>query len=143
MSASNGDPRILRALVLTGLGLGELARLGGRWCWRTTEAYDRLVGTVSVSSASRTRTGRAVQLTRREQQILALLSLGLTAQKIGRQLFLSPRTVAKHLERMYRKFGTSDRLSTVLRAQDLGLLHPASSRLDAASGSNSPVRQQA
>jgi ATP/maltotriose-dependent transcriptional regulator MalT len=30
--------------------------------------------------------------------------------------------VNKHLERLYRKLGTSDRLTTVLRAQALGLL---------------------
>ncbi|MFV2087768.1 LuxR C-terminal-related transcriptional regulator [Micromonospora sp. LOL_021] len=67
---------------------------------------------------------RLPRLTVREQQILRLLADGLTARAIGHRLLLSPRTVAKHQERMYRKFGTSDRLTTVLRAQRLGLLPP-------------------
>ncbi|ROO62927.1 regulatory LuxR family protein [Micromonospora sp. Llam0] len=67
---------------------------------------------------------RLPRLTVREQEILRLLADGLTARAIGHRLLLSPRTVAKHQERMYRKFGTSDRLTTVLRAQRLGLLPP-------------------
>jgi DNA-binding NarL/FixJ family response regulator len=61
-------------------------------------------------------------LTHREHQVLAMLGDGLPAQAIARTLNLSPRTIAKYQERIYRKLGTSDRLTTVLRAQSLGLL---------------------
>ncbi len=62
------------------------------------------------------------RLTGRELTVLCLLAEGLTAGAIGRRLVISPRTVHKHLEHVYAKFGTADRLTTVLRAQHLGLL---------------------
>lgn len=62
------------------------------------------------------------QLTQRQGEVLVLLSGGLTVQAIAHRLYLSPRTVGKHLERIYRRLGTSDRLTTVMRAQQLGLI---------------------
>jgi DNA-binding NarL/FixJ family response regulator len=110
-AAARGDRSALRVAVLAGLGSGELARVGGRWTWTGRRA------------APDTRAVADLNLTRREQEILVVLSEGLTAQAIARRLGLSPRTVAKYQQRIYRKFGTSDRLTTVLRAQRLGLLH--------------------
>ncbi|MEU6279350.1 LuxR C-terminal-related transcriptional regulator [Streptomyces sp. NPDC047028] len=64
-------------------------------------------------------------LTPRETTVLLLLTDALTADSIGRRLGISARTVHKHVENIYRKLGTRDRVSTVLRAQRLGLV-PAS-----------------
>jgi DNA-binding CsgD family transcriptional regulator len=61
-------------------------------------------------------------LTPRELTVLALLAEGLTAATIGRRLAISPHTVIKHQEHIYRKLGTNDRLTTVLTAQSLGLI---------------------
>ncbi|MFG3201266.1 response regulator transcription factor [Streptomyces sp. NPDC048192] len=61
-------------------------------------------------------------LTPRETTVLLLLSEALTADAIGRRLGISIRTVHKHVENIYRKLGTRDRLGTVLRAQQLGLV---------------------
>ncbi|WP_188114416.1 response regulator transcription factor [Streptomyces apricus] len=67
--------------------------------------------------------GRAAELgiTPRELTVLQVLAEGLTAAAIGRRLNISVRTVHAHLDKLYRKLGTSDRLSTVLLAKDLGL----------------------
>jgi DNA-binding CsgD family transcriptional regulator len=62
------------------------------------------------------------RLTRRELAVLTLLADTLTADAIARRLAISPRTVHKHLESLYRKMGTHDRLATVLRARAAGLL---------------------
>ncbi len=35
---------------------------------------------------------------------------------------ISPRTVNKHIENIYRKLGTHDRITTVLRGQAMGFL---------------------
>jgi DNA-binding CsgD family transcriptional regulator len=61
-------------------------------------------------------------LTPRETAVLVLLADALTAAAIGRRLGISDRTVHKHVEKIYRKLGTRDRISTVLRAQRLGLV---------------------
>lgn len=68
--------------------------------------------------------GGDVVLTARETAVLGLMADGLIAVAIARQLGISPRTVGKHVENIYRKFGTQDRASAVLRAHSLGLLQP-------------------
>ncbi|MEU1706915.1 LuxR C-terminal-related transcriptional regulator [Streptomyces sp. NPDC005706] len=61
-------------------------------------------------------------LTPRETTVLLLLAEALTADAIGRRLGISARTVHKHVENIYRKLGTRDRIGTLLRAQRLGLV---------------------
>jgi DNA-binding CsgD family transcriptional regulator len=65
----------------------------------------------------------ATVLTRREHAVLGLLADGLTAEAIARRMSTSPATVRKHLQNLYAKLGTSDRLGAVIRGRDLGLLH--------------------
>ena len=157
-TASNGDPVLLRALVVGGLGDGTLTRHEGRWKWvaglsragrvtalveaRATAMKDEQLGALRTITAGWAEpyavvtkiigdrpvpdaATAALGLTRREREILVMLGNGLNARTIARRLCLSVRTVAKHQERVYRKLGTSDRLTTVLRAQRLGLLRPA------------------
>jgi DNA-binding CsgD family transcriptional regulator len=60
--------------------------------------------------------GRSVEdsgwadLSIREREVVDLLATGLTAPAIARMLGISPRTVGKHLEHVYRKLGRHDRL---------------------------------
>ena len=56
---------------------------------------------------------RLAQLTSREVEILELVAAGRTNVAIARALDLSPRTVAKHLEHVYRKLGVSNRAAAV------------------------------
>ncbi|MFF2053871.1 response regulator transcription factor [Leifsonia sp. NPDC058194] len=67
---------------------------------------------------------RAVEsdLTAREVSVLRLLANGLTARAIGARLGISASTVNKHLEHIYRKLNTGDRLIAVERARRLGLV---------------------
>ena len=62
-------------------------------------------------------------LTRREHAVLGYLADGLTAEAIARRMSARPATVRKHLQNLYAKLGTSDRLGAVIRGRDLGLLH--------------------
>jgi DNA-binding CsgD family transcriptional regulator len=64
-------------------------------------------------------------LTPREMRVLKLLAEGLTAVSIGHVLCISPRTARKHLENIYAKLGTHDRLMAVTIALKKDLL-PAS-----------------
>lgn len=68
------------------------------------------------------RQGANQELTLREMAVLSLLSRGFTAESLARRLGISPRTVEKHLEHIYRKLDVGDRLMAVQRAYDLGLL---------------------
>jgi DNA-binding NarL/FixJ family response regulator len=52
-------------------------------------------------------------LTRREQQLVQLISHGLTNKEIAAQLNLSEQTVKNHIHRMLRKLGATDRLGAV------------------------------
>lgn len=86
---------------------------------------------VRVLGSSPGRTGEPLPctLTGRERAVLLLLERGDTAEAIGRQLGISPRTVHKHLEHLYRKLGVTDRLRAVVVAREAGLLTPAVSTL--------------
>lgn len=55
-----------------------------------------------------------LDLTRREQQVLDLLTTGLSNVEIGNQLHLSPRTIEKYVSSLLRKTSTSNR-SELLR----------------------------
>jgi DNA-binding CsgD family transcriptional regulator len=63
-----------------------------------------------------------VPLTPRERVVLDLIERGHTVEGIAKRLSISPRTVHKHQEHLYRKLGAVDRLSAVLSAQRRGLL---------------------
>lgn len=63
-----------------------------------------------------------VELTAREELILRMIADGSTVAGMAARLSVSPRTVHKHQEHLYRKLGAKDRLSAVLRAQQTGHL---------------------
>ena len=75
-----------------------------------------------VRPATHTGDGSPPSLTRREIQVLELLSEGLLATTIAARLAVSDRTVHAHLGSAYRKLSTHDRLSAVNIARDWGLL---------------------
>jgi DNA-binding NarL/FixJ family response regulator len=57
--------------------------------------------------------------------VIRLLGLGRTNREIGRELFLSVRTVDMHVRNILAKLGCRSRLEAVRRAEELGLLEPA------------------
>ena len=65
----------------------------------------------AVLGQGRAASGPDAGLTGRELAVLRLLADGLTAYSIGRRLGVSPRTVHRHLQGVYRKLG--DRKSIV------------------------------
>jgi DNA-binding CsgD family transcriptional regulator len=62
----------------------------------------------------------ALGVTAREADVLRLVAEGLTNKEIGERLFLSPRTVEKHVERLLAKTGAQNRSQLVSRAARLG-----------------------
>jgi DNA-binding CsgD family transcriptional regulator len=55
-------------------------------------------------------------LTPREREVLQWLAAGKTDRDIGEILEISPRTVHKHLQRVYEKLGVETRTAAVMRA---------------------------
>ncbi|MBE0610559.1 MAG: helix-turn-helix transcriptional regulator [Dehalococcoidia bacterium] len=53
--------------------------------------------------------GQEAELTRREQQVLALLARGYTLDTVAAELFDSTNTVKTHTLSIYRKLGVSSR----------------------------------
>ena len=64
----------------------------------------------------------ALDLTPREQQVLAELVEGLSNGQIGDRLHLSPRTIEKHVSSLFRKTETSNRAELVRFAMDHGFV---------------------
>jgi DNA-binding CsgD family transcriptional regulator len=58
----------------------------------------------------------AVPLTAREREVLDWVAAGKTNRDIAAILGASPRTVEKHLERIYEKLGVETRTAAVMRA---------------------------
>jgi DNA-binding CsgD family transcriptional regulator len=56
------------------------------------------------------------RLTAREREVLQWLAAGKTDRDIGDILGISPRTVHKHLQRIYEKLGVETRTAAVVRA---------------------------
>ena len=63
-------------------------------------------------------------LSARELEVLAELALGLRNRDIGERLFISERTVARHLVQINAKLGVTNRTAAVRVAQEMGLLSP-------------------
>jgi HD-GYP domain-containing protein (c-di-GMP phosphodiesterase class II) len=70
---------------------------------------------------SRRREGPA-GLTAREVEVLRLLAQGMSNKETARQLVISPKTVANHIEHIYAKIGASTRATASLFAMQHGLL---------------------
>jgi DNA-binding CsgD family transcriptional regulator len=65
---------------------------------------------------------RASGLTTREVEVLRLLADGLANAELARELALSERTVAKHLEHVYSKLGVGNRTAALARAREVSAL---------------------
>jgi predicted ATPase/DNA-binding CsgD family transcriptional regulator/DNA-binding XRE family transcriptional regulator len=66
--------------------------------------------------------GRETPLTEREREVLRLVAQGLSSKAIGRQLFISERTVAQHLTAIFNKLGVNTRAQAVAVTAQRGLL---------------------
>jgi HD-GYP domain-containing protein (c-di-GMP phosphodiesterase class II)/DNA-binding CsgD family transcriptional regulator len=61
-------------------------------------------------------------LTDREVEVLRLVARGNTNKEIGERLFISPKTVGRHVENIYTKIGVSTRAGAALYAMEHRLL---------------------
>lgn len=86
----------------------------------------RLMGESSVAhvdglEADLTTLSAAASITEREQQVLRLLSAGLSNREIASQMSLSESTVKTHLKNIFRKLGVSSRTKAIAQSRALRL----------------------
>ncbi len=62
------------------------------------------------------------QLSSREQEVLEQLGTGLSYTKIAANLFLSPSTVRKHIENIYKKLQVHSKLEAIQKARKSNLI---------------------
>jgi HD-GYP domain-containing protein (c-di-GMP phosphodiesterase class II) len=61
-------------------------------------------------------------LTDREVEVLCLIANGVTNRQVADELFISPKTVGRHVENIYAKIGVSTRAAAALYAMEHRLL---------------------
>ncbi len=83
--------------------------------------YSREVAEI-ISRPSKNGSDHIPKLTRRERQILSLLSEGKTSQVIGQELFLSPLTVDTHRRNLIQKFGVKNVAELIMAASQHKIL---------------------
>lgn len=103
-------------------------------CTRLAEAY-RALGDEASAVAEDARAGEAWErlgaprpgspapegLSRRECEVLTLVSEGRSNREIGEQLFISDRTVGRHLTNIYNKLGVTSRTQAARYAIEHGI----------------------
>ena len=61
-------------------------------------------------------------LTDREVEVLRLIARGRSNREVAERLFISAKTVGRHVENLYAKIGVSSRAAAALFAMEHGLL---------------------
>ncbi|MFI1093818.1 AAA family ATPase [Streptomyces sp. NPDC020917] len=103
-------------------GLGEL---GAR---RDADRVARLLRRYGADVARTWRHGQrgyGKELSPREREVLAFVARGMTNREVGEALFLSPRTVGRHLGSAMRKLQVTTRTAAAIAAAEAGLLGPS------------------
>lgn len=97
--------------------LGDEAR-AGKLC------QDAVAAVLAAAGHKKARVARDWPngLSEREVEILCLLARGLTNKEIGKQLFISPKTVKRHLENIFDKTKVRTRAAAAVFAVDQELL---------------------
>lgn len=100
-----------------------LDRLGARPLVDRADALLRSLG-ARARSATRPPTAAVAGLSRREQDVLALLREGLTNPEIGERLFISAKTAEHHVGRILSKLGVRSRAEAAAVATAAALTPP-------------------
>lgn len=65
-------------------------------------------------------------LSKREREVLNLVSLGLVYSDIADELDISPHTVSRHVEKIYKKLNVHTKSEAIIRGRRLGIIREGS-----------------
>jgi DNA-binding NarL/FixJ family response regulator len=116
--------RVLIALACRQLGDADTAEMElDAACW----AFDELGAAPDLARAQAlSRTRPPSGLTARELEVLRFVATGMTNRAIAAELFLSEKTVARHLSNIFAKLGVSSRAAATAYAYERGLVYTES-----------------
>jgi LuxR family maltose regulon positive regulatory protein len=89
---------------------------------------DRVLGDASTAGVEPVRSqGPRAQalvepLSQRELEVLRLLAAGLSSTEVARELTIAVGTARTHIKNIYAKLDVHNRVESITRAQELGLL---------------------
>jgi HD-GYP domain-containing protein (c-di-GMP phosphodiesterase class II)/DNA-binding CsgD family transcriptional regulator len=86
------------------------------------DAVEAVCAVAGLELSRSVRQGWPAGLTDREVDVLRLLARGLSNRVVGRRLHISPKTVGRHVENIYRKLDISSRAAAALFASQHDLL---------------------
>jgi DNA-binding NarL/FixJ family response regulator len=86
------------------------------------QAQDVIFKKYSQNVSKKKKSEDAVNLTKREVEIIKLIADGLTSQQMADRLFISPRTVETHRANVMKKLTVKNAIELVKKAQQLNLL---------------------
>ena len=87
-----------------------------------TELGDKLATTEKALADSKVEETAQIKLSKRETEILIQLSKGLNYNDISENLIISPSTVRKHIENIYKKLQVHNKLEAVQKAKKNNLI---------------------
>jgi len=115
--------RALVGLACRALGDDDSAEIGLDAARRVFQQLGAAPEIARVEALSRKTAAKAAGgLTAREVQVLRLVAAGKTNQAIAADLFLSEKTVARHVSNIFAKLGLSSRAAATAYAYQHGLV---------------------
>lgn len=88
------------------------------------EALERIHAGESIGLDSLAESPTSATLSEREQEVLALMALGMSNRQIAHELYLSIDTIKTHVRSVFGKLGVSNRTQAALLAADVGVAPP-------------------
>ncbi len=113
---------LLKRLAAKNIALDYIGQLLGAFREDQNGVKPGAFGTQTAGKSAFSNQPLVDHLTNRELDILDLLAQRLQNKEIAAKLFISPKTVKKHLDNIYGKLSVSNRRQAVGKAKKIGIL---------------------
>ena len=119
---AGADGYLLKEIKPEDLHNGILETLNGGAAMNPSIALKTLKLLRNPINISNPKDQEIISLSKREVEVLEQLSKGLSYTAIAENLFLSPSTVRKHIENIYKKLQVHSKIEAVQKAKDHNII---------------------